>query len=109
VVDVEVRQVVGVAAAEAGVLLEQALLHVVAEGLGLVVGVAGPGVGIDLANSSFGNLLTWPLAYSTSYRVLPLYCGFLSSRSAGQTSSVLKRLENSMYCHRSDLQARPVP
>ena len=38
-VDVERRQIVGVAAAEPGVLLEQALLQIEAECLGLMVGV----------------------------------------------------------------------
>jgi hypothetical protein len=48
---------VGVAAAEGGVFLEQALLHVVAESLGLVVGVAGPGVGVDLRRLVLGELV----------------------------------------------------
>ena len=95
VVGVERREVVAVAAAELRVLLEQALLHVEAEGLRLGVLVAGLHVGS-------GNLSTWPLRNSTSYSVLPRYSGFFAISSAGHTSSILKRLENSISCHRSE-------
>jgi hypothetical protein len=59
VVDVEVGQVVRMAAAELGVFLEQALLQVEAQFLGLVVVKALP---VDLAGRTSGNLFTWPLA-----------------------------------------------
>ena len=53
VIGVERRQIVAMAAAEFGVFLEQALLHVEAEGLGLVVFVLGGNFGrrklVDIA------------------------------------------------------------
>jgi hypothetical protein len=95
VVRVERRQVVPVAATELGVLLEQALLRVEAEGARLGVGVAGLHVGereaVDLA-----------VPEQHIVQVLPRSSGFLAISSAGQTSSTLKRFENSMSCHRSE-------
>ena len=95
-IGVERREIVAMAAAERGVFLEQALMDVEAERLRLVVGVAG----LDIAD--IGNLSTWPFLKSTSNSVLPRYSGFFASSSSGQTSSILKRLENSISCQRSD-------
>ncbi len=52
--------------------------------------------------SDSGYLSTSPFLNRTSNSVLPLYSGFLAIRSAGHTSSILKRLENSISCQRSE-------
>jgi hypothetical protein len=57
------------AAAKLGVFLKQAFLQVVAKALDSSLSKPFARV------ASGGNLFTWPLAYSTSYRVLPLYWG----------------------------------
>ena len=43
-----------------------------------------------------------PFLNSTSNKVLPFSSGFLATNSCGHTSSTLKRLENSISCHKSD-------
>ena len=57
VVLVELGQVLALAQAELAVFLEQALVQVEPEGLGLVVGVVGPGMGVDTRGLGLGELV----------------------------------------------------
>ena len=87
-----------------GVLLEQALLHVEAEILGFVI-ARRP----DPASPRGGKASTWPLAVQHVVRgSCPGSRDFWRSRIfGGQTSSVVKRLENSITCQRSERATRP--
>ena len=84
------------AAAELGVFLEQSLLHIEAEVLATRALCVSR---LDIRERKFVDLAI--LEQHVEQR-LAAYSGFLAISSSGQTSSILKRLENSISCQRSE-------
>lgn len=87
-----------IAPAKAGIFFKQALLNVEAKVVSFMIAKAflylGKRIFIDLA-----------VGKEDVVRVLPRYSGFAAISSSGQTSSTLKRFENSTSCHRSDFDS----
>ena len=95
VIGVKGREIMAMAAAETGIFLEQPLLDVEPEMLRLVVLVARVGLGE-------GELVGFAICEKDIEQRLAAVFGSLGEDVPGLTSSVVKRLENSINCHRSD-------
>jgi len=83
-------------------LLEQTFLHVETKAFHLVVVVS---IAVGIGNTLFGKLVYLPVGIQYVVQRFAPVLGFGDQQVVGQTSSTLKRFENSTSCHKLDLDS----